>query len=196
MCDEATQAAVIRALEESGTPLRSTALLRAAGCTARDLLAMEYKGALLGSLERDGAGPPVRVYRLPSRAPDPADVRAYTVATGLVSADDDSPVTPPEYRAYESWKAGQDRLAEIEQTQERNRQALYKRLAEDNARSFWDANRPGRIRKWARAQGYFVGERGRLPQWLVDAYDQEHGADEYRPQDHGPSDTDGGQAPD
>ncbi|GGP72000.1 Lsr2 family DNA-binding protein [Streptomyces melanogenes] len=174
MSEEPTAHTVVQFLADSGTPVRATTLLRATGLRAKDLLDLESQGVILGELVyADGPGRLVRLYRLPCAPLDPVAVRAYTVSKGLCEADSPAPVGPPEFRAYESHLQHLDRLAQAQRAREMRQAADTRRQHRRDLVASWPSKRIPRIRAWAEKQRLDVGTRGRLPQWVVDKYDQE-----------------------
>ncbi|GAA0579459.1 Lsr2 family DNA-binding protein [Streptomyces crystallinus] len=166
--------AVVAMLWVGDGPVRQTHLIQSLGVTARDLLDLEGQGLVISELvDAEGAGRPVRVYRLPYAPLDPEAVRSYTVSKGLCNADDTAPVSPPEFRNYEAYLRHQDGMARAAEAREQKEAAATRRRQRADLIAGWPHTRMPRIRAWAKQQDLDVGLRGRLPRWVVDKYDQE-----------------------
>ncbi|WP_430625545.1 Lsr2 family DNA-binding protein [Streptomyces sp. NBC_01264] len=176
-----TESRVHQALKDEGTSMPAAWLIRETGLKRLDLVAMENRGVLLSDLVRVRPGwPVIRVYRLPYAQMTAEEVRGHAVRRGLVERNDGTPVTAAEYRLYDRWLRSQDRLAVVRESHERKQAEVYARLNAQDAAAAWVRNRSARIRLWGIANGHRVGERGRLPAWLVTAYEADQGDVERR----------------
>ncbi|MFI6685387.1 hypothetical protein [Streptomyces sp. NPDC050485] len=165
---------VLRFLKRSQAPVRTSEILRGTAIKAATLRTMEARGLILSELVRiEEPGRPARMYRLPYGSLDPVDVRAYTVAKGLYDASDTSPVTLPEFRAYEAHLQHQERRAHADTARQRKEAADLRRQHRNDLVASWPHTKIPRVRRWAEHKGLDIGKRGRLPQWVMDKYDQE-----------------------
>ncbi|MFI6052760.1 histone-like nucleoid-structuring protein Lsr2 [Streptomyces violascens] len=165
---------VIRFLQSSEEPIRAALLIRATGLMSRDLVVLESQGVILAERKHDGGpGRPVCLYRLPCGPLDPVAVRAYTVSKGLCEPGNSAPVSPPEFRAYESHLQHQEGLARAQKARDAKEAAAIRRRQHRDIVESWPSRKVPRVRAWAEKQGLDVGTRGRLPKWVVDKYDQE-----------------------
>ncbi|WP_449353676.1 Lsr2 family DNA-binding protein [Streptomyces malaysiensis] len=85
------------------------------------------------------------------------------VRRGLRNAGDLSPVTPPEIRFYAEYKPRDD--ARDAQEAERKRQwaDMRERSKAAQAAAVRMQEHMRKAREWGRANGHFVGTRGRIP---------------------------------
>ncbi|RSN46567.1 Lsr2 family protein [Actinomadura sp. WAC 06369] len=110
--------------------------------------------------------------------PDPADVLAWAIATGLYPAGATvEELNPPAFRAYKAEQAIRARAKEREQrrTRARANEAEKAAAADREFRAIRD--RREAIREWAAKNEWPIG-KGRIPAAVVEAYevDQEDGA--------------------
>lgn len=106
---------------------------------------------------------------------DPELVKWFIRLKGLRRDDDDSPVTPPEIRLFNSTYPSY--LAEQER-RKREREESERRSAESRAAAqrAWEHKKLMRdMREWGRENGYFVGTRGRIPRKVIEAYEEAKG---------------------
>ncbi|MFE9120886.1 histone-like nucleoid-structuring protein Lsr2 [Streptomyces sp. NPDC007172] len=164
--------AVVGMLKASDGPVWRAVLLRELSVTGKDLLDLECQGIILGELLSEG-GLSFRAYRLPFKRLDPDKVRAHTVSMGLCEKGSPIPVSPPEFRAYESYLQNKRRHARTRKARQERDAAATRRRRRADLIAGWPVSRMPRIRAWAQEQGLDVGARGRLPSWVVDKYHQE-----------------------
>ncbi|MFD9792355.1 histone-like nucleoid-structuring protein Lsr2 [Streptomyces sp. NPDC059070] len=164
---------VVAMLQASDGPVRQSVLVRSLGVSGRDLLDLEGQGVIVAELVgTDGPGRPV-AYRLPLVPLDPDAVRAYTVSKGLCDADSPMPVSPPEFRAYESHLQQQERAAQAAKAREAKEAATTRQRKRRDLIAGWPGRKVSRVRAWAAQERLEVGTRGRLPKWVIDKYDAE-----------------------
>jgi len=102
-------------------------------------------------------------------------VKWFIRLKGLRRHDDDSPVTPPEFRLFDSQYPSY--LAE-QARKKREREESDRRAAESRAaaqRDYEHRKLMRDMREWGRENGYFVGTRGRIPRRVVEAYNEAKG---------------------
>ncbi|MEU7187426.1 hypothetical protein [Streptomyces sp. NPDC045369] len=176
------QEAVLRFLRSQGDPVRASKLVGATRATSRDLLDLEERGVILSHVERVGEGRPVKLYRLPYAPISPERARAHVIAKGLTHAADTGPVTPAEYRLYDSWQRHEARMAEVRAaTEERRAREAQEAMTREANR--WTPGKERRwAREWGRANGWAVGTRGRVSAALLAAYREDNARTKVHPQ--------------
>lgn len=94
---------------------------------------------------------------------DPEDVRAYMVRQGMRTADDRSPVTPPEVRFYVEYKPRDDARDAREAERKRQWAEMWERSKAAQEKRWQMKEHMRKAREWGRENGFFVGTRGRIP---------------------------------